>query len=113
MRSVARRCHALLLTLIFLGGGTSLPSLDVLFFHLHGEASRSSVHIEPANGCSSHVGHCSIGCPATASGALAAVTFTPQFGDGGPFRAPVPPVPAPTPAPLCVGFQSRAPPSLG
>lgn len=113
MKSLSRRLQALILTLIFLGGGTSLPSLDVLLFHLHGEASRSQIHIEPANGCASHAGHCGISCPATATGALGATAFAPRFDATTPSCTTRPIVQAPMLSSHSIGFQSRAPPIAG
>jgi hypothetical protein len=111
MKSVARRVQALVLTLIFLGGGMSLPSLDVLLFHLHGETSRPRIHIEAADGCASHVGHCAIGCAAAATGALGAAAFAPRFDAIIPSCTTRSIVQVPTLTSYGVGFQSRAPPA--
>src|SRR5690349_11376609 len=111
MRLLSRRLQALVLTLIFLGGGTSLPSVDVLLFHLHGEPSRPLVHIEATDGCASHVGHCAIGCPAAATGALGAARFVPRFEAFTPSCPPISVVEVPTLSSHGVGFQSRAPPA--
>ena len=109
MRPLARRLQAVALALMFLGGGTGVPGLDVLLFHLHGEESRATAHVEPADGCSSHAGHCPLGYPAGAASALGT-----QIGR--PLLAPATShiVPSltwlPVPRARGVGFQSRAPP---
>jgi len=110
MTTLAGRLRALFLALVFLGGGTSLPSFDVLLYHLHGEPSRSTAHVEPAGGCTAHEGHCGIGCPASAAGALAAQASTPLVLASEPtslFRSPQS---APAPHIWRLGFDSRAPP---
>ena len=64
------QAKALLLLLVFLAAGTSLPSLDVLTHHANGaEETRSQSHIEPAGGCASHSGHCALGRSAPGSNA--------------------------------------------
>ncbi len=58
----ASRSVALLLLAVFLGAGSSLPSLDALLFHWHaGAQTVERPHIEPAGGCSSHAEHCTLG----------------------------------------------------
>ncbi len=67
------QAKALLLLLLFLGAGTSLPSLDALAYHGSDAGSeRSRTHIEPAGGCLSHSDGCSLGRTASGSGAVAA-----------------------------------------
>ncbi len=67
------QAKALLLLLVFLAAGTSLPSLDALAFHGNAAGSeRSRTHIEPAGGCLSHTDGCSLGRTASGSGAVAA-----------------------------------------
>ena len=109
MKPLARRLQALVLTLVFLGGGTSLPGLDVLLFHLHGEQSRVTAHIEPASGCGSHDGHCTLGQPTGAASALGVpigwVRLVPATTQTVLFRTWLPVVQT-----WGVGFQSRAPP---
>src|SRR5260221_14657649 len=97
MRFLTRRLQAVFLALVFLGGGTSLPSLDVLLFHLHGEQSRATAHVEPAGGCTSHDGHCGVGCPAAAAGGLGAAVDTPIRDATTPTVAPrsLPQIPMP------------------
>ena len=64
------QAKALLLLLVFLAAGTSLPSLDALTHHGSAtEETRSQSHIEPAGGCASHSGHCALGRSAPGSGA--------------------------------------------
>ena len=71
-----RQVKAFLLLAVFLSAGTSLPSLDALWYHHGSEFDRSQSHIEPAGGCLEHSGHCVLGRTATGSGA--AVTPTPE-----------------------------------
>jgi hypothetical protein len=109
MTSLARRIRALLLTLAFLAGGTSLPGLDVLLFHLHGQESRAVAHVEPADECTSHVGHCALGAVAAASGALC------PAGEPSSLsiiisKAPAAPAGLAAASSLILGFHSRAPP---
>ena len=107
------RVRSLLLLLVFLAAGTSLPSLDSLLFH--GEAAewqRSRIHVEPAGGCLDHAEHCVLG--RTAAGANAVATplneVTAEPGNGSDLQL--------LPTSLCRSFtrgvihQPRAPPSL-
>ena len=112
MTTLPHRFRALILLLLFVGGGTSLPALDVLLFHLHGERSRTTAHVEPAGGCTSHDGHCGVGCPATASGALGAVATASLVDETTPPVAPRSPAQFPKPHAHGFGFHSRAPPIL-
>ena len=67
------QAKALLLLLVFLAAGTSLPSLDALAHHGDAAGSeRSRTHVEPAGGCLSHADGCSLGRTASGSGAVAA-----------------------------------------
>jgi hypothetical protein len=67
------QAKALLLLLVFLAAGTSLPSLDALAYHGNAAGSeRSRTHIEPAGGCLSHADACTLGRTASGSGAVAA-----------------------------------------
>jgi hypothetical protein len=73
MRVRPIQAKALLLLLVFLTAGTSLPSLDALAYHGTAAGSeRSRTHIEPAGGCLSHADQCSLGRTASGSGAVAA-----------------------------------------
>lgn len=64
------QAKALVLLLVFLTAGTSLPSLDALTHHANAaEETRSQSHIEPAGGCTSHSGHCALGRSAPGSSA--------------------------------------------
>jgi hypothetical protein len=63
-----RRLISLLLLTVFLGAGTTLPGPDVLVHHW-GVGQNQRAHIEPAGGCSSHAGHCTLGRTATGAGA--------------------------------------------
>lgn len=107
-----RRLQALILTLIFLGGGTSLPSADVLLYHLHGEMSQAKVHVETTNGCGSHAGHCGISCPASAAGALGTRVVATPLESTLAVIAPRPFGDIPAPSIHACGFYSRAPPTF-
>lgn len=107
-----RRPKALLLLAVFLSAGTSLPSLDALWYHHGGaEVARSQSHVEVAGGCLDHSGHCVLGRTATGSGG----DTTPSTEvKAEPPSQPVPPITAqslfsadPTGNP-----NSRAPPVL-
>jgi len=113
MTPIPRRLRALFLTILFLGGGTSLPGLDLFLFHLRGESKRVSTHIESTSGCASHDGHCGIGCPASASGALGARSFALLLHNTIPPLVSLPATPTALPGARAMGFQSRAPPRLG
>jgi hypothetical protein len=64
---------AFLLLAVFLAAGTSLPSVDAVFYHIHSaETVRSQAHVEPAGGCLDHSGHCELARTASGSGAIAA-----------------------------------------
>src|SRR5215210_494186 len=73
MRIRAVQAKALLLLLVFLAAGTSLPSLDALAYHGgHASSERPRTHIEPAGGCLSHADECTLGRTASGSGAITA-----------------------------------------
>jgi hypothetical protein len=109
MKPITRRLQALVLSLVFLGGGTSLPGLDVLLFHLHGERSRTTEHVEPAGGCTSHDGHCALAQSTGITGALDGYTADARL-------TPILVQTVPSHSWFLViqtwslGFQSRAPP---
>lgn len=113
MTTLSHRLRALFLILLFLGGGTSLPSLDVLLFHSHGETSQAVAHIETSNGCTSHVGHCGVGCPASATEALGAPVVTLSLDPAAQPIALRSFNDIPTPYSCRIGFHSRAPPFVG
>ena len=107
------RVKALLLLLVFLAAGTSLPSLDSLLFHANaGESQRGRIHVEPAGGCLDHAEHCVLGRTATGAGAIATpiVEVTVEPGDGSALQL--------LPTSLCRSYargiihQPRAPPAL-
>jgi hypothetical protein len=106
------QAKAVVLLLVFLAAGTSLPSLDALAFHHDGSGERSRTHVEPAGGCLSHADQCTLGRTASGSGAVGAPeTETRLVADSRPD--------SPRSArlqPICAdpGAQhhSRAPPSL-
>ena len=71
---------ALLLLLVFLSAGTSLPSLDALAYHgIDNSSERSRPHVEPAGGCASHTDHCTLGRTASGSGGVAAVGVVTRY----------------------------------
>jgi len=107
-----RRLQALILTLIFLGGGTSLPSVDVLLYHLHGEMSQATAHVETTNGCASHAGHCGVSCPASAASALGARVVATPLEITLAAIAPQPFGDIPLPNARACGLYSRAPPTF-
>ena len=56
------RLRALLLLALFLGAGSSLPSLDAVLYHMHGtERFAGDTHLDPAGGCGGHADHCTLG----------------------------------------------------
>jgi hypothetical protein len=62
LRGLLLRARSFLLLAVFLSAGTSLPSLDALTHHQEsGAPEKSRPHVEPAGGCLSHAGHCSLG----------------------------------------------------
>jgi hypothetical protein len=90
----ARR-RAWLLLALFLSAGTSLPSLDALFFHLHPDPAAGRVHVEPAGGCTAHAEHCTLGRAPAGSRALASFAVVTRFAPRlSPSARPTPPAPA-------------------
>jgi hypothetical protein len=55
------RLRAVLLLALFLGAGTSVPSLDALLYHRHAERFAGDAHFDPAGGCGGHADHCTLG----------------------------------------------------
>ncbi|HEX7336135.1 MAG TPA: hypothetical protein VF252_02910 [Gemmatimonadales bacterium] len=107
------RVKSLLLLLVFLAAGTSLPSLDSLLFHGEAGASqRGRIHLEPAGGCLDHAEHCVLGRTATGAGAIATpiIEVTVEPGDGSAHQL--------RPTSRCRSYprggipQPRAPPAL-
>ena len=105
------RLRALLLLGVFLGAGTTLPSLDALMHHWGRSAPRAERHLEPAGGCVGHAEHCNLGRTAPGTGAVqtmaAAVRIEPSAR---PQRFPTPAIP------LIAAYRgattlSRAPPA--
>jgi hypothetical protein len=107
------QAKALLLLLVFLAAGTSLPSLDALVHHgKASEETRSQSHIEPAGGCASHSGHCALGRGAPGSGAGAGDSRESRFSTAAGSLSHLPQSQAPLSS-THVGIpQSRAPPVL-
>jgi hypothetical protein len=107
------QAKALLLLLLFLAAGTSLPGLDALVYHGNDAGSeRWRTHVEPAGGCLSHADGCSLGRTASGSGAVAAVEpesrLVPSSNPAAHHSAPFQPVCA-DPGALP---HSRAPPTV-
>jgi len=70
-RTGLAQLKAVLLLVVFLAAGTSLPSLDALAYHQDSaEPRRSQPHVEPAGGCLNHSDHCGLsrGAPGSGSG---------------------------------------------
>ncbi len=56
------RLRALLLLALFLGAGTSLPSLDAALYHTRGsQRFAGNTHFDPPGGCGGHADHCTLG----------------------------------------------------
>jgi hypothetical protein len=106
------RLSAILLLVVFLGAGSSLPSLDALLYHEHGPDRMAGLaHVEPAGGCTSHAEHCTLGLTAPGSSAWRA-PFLPA-----PIRTAERAEPTPTSERLSAHRtaprpSSRAPPAL-
>ena len=106
------RVQSLLLLLVFLAAGTSLPSLDGLLFHGAGHPERSQTHLEPAGGCLDHAEHCVLGRTATGAGAIGTPSSEVMVGPGSGSALQL------LPTSLCRSYhrgvipQPRAPPAL-
>ena len=110
-RSHVLRAKAFLLLAVFLSAGTSLPSLDALVYHHSAtELDRSQSHVEPAGGCLSHSGHCSLGRSASGSGAVATVSSVTRLEPESSPPHPCAPRVQPTCADRSAIPQPRAPP---
>ena len=105
------RVKALLLLLVFLAAGTSLPSLDSLLFHGDAGKSQGRIHLEPAGGCLDHGGHCVLGRTATGAGAVASPSSEIRIHSGGDHAGSRTPDSLLSAEPLG-GPHSRAPPVL-
>ena len=107
------QAKALVLLLVFLSAGTSLPSLDAMAYHGNDAGSeRSRTHIEPAGGCLAHADGCSLGRTASGSGAVAAAEAESRLvAAGSPVTQHSPHI-----QPVCADPgalpHSRAPPTL-
>jgi hypothetical protein len=107
------QAKALLLLVVFLAAGTSLPSLDAVVYHNQGaDAQRWQTHVEPAGGCLDHAEHCVLGRTAPGSGA---VVGQPSKVKVEPFRRSAPQLASSQPqvdlSPLLTS-KPRAPPAL-
>jgi hypothetical protein len=106
------RVRAWLLLALFLGAGTSLPSLDALLYHQHPDPMAGRVHVEPAGGCTAHSDHCSLGRTPPGSRVVMPLVVVARLATDlrvGPDLFPPAPVLAPRTASLP---HSRAPPVL-
>jgi hypothetical protein len=107
---VRARLRALLLLALFLSAGTSLPSLDALFFHLHPDPAAGRIHIEPAGGCTAHAEHCTLGRAPAGSRAVTPLVIVIRFtADVRPALGPASADRAPAAGPLLLPLP-RAPP---
>ena len=109
--TVAVRLRAWLLLALFLSAGTSLPSPDALFFHLHPDPAAGRVHVEPAGGCTAHADHCTLGRTPPGSRALAPAAFVVRLGWSDRPRAARIPAAPPLDARTFLLPPSRAPPA--
>lgn len=112
MISWTRRLRALFLSLLFLSGGTSLPGLDVLLFHSTSQPRENTPHFESDAGCTTHAGHCSVGVPTSATGALGSRTILPILSVDIATARLVVTIFQPVLHARGIGFLSRAPPTL-
>jgi hypothetical protein len=109
---VTSRVRAWLLLALFLGAGTTLPSVDALLHHLHPDRFAGRVHVELPGGCGAHSDHCTLGRTPPGSRALASLAIVAKLTRGG--GSDVTPLPS-TPAPRARAAllpPSRAPPAL-
>ena len=106
---MTRRGRAWLLLVLFLGAGTSLPSVDALLNHRYTELFR--VHFDPAGGCASHADHCTLGRTPPGTGAATPLTFAarPAFDHG--IRRTTVPAARPVDRRASLLPPSRAPPA--
>ncbi len=74
------RARSVLLLVVFLASGTSLPSLDALIYHGRGSDLQGGlVHLEPTGPCPSHAAHCTLGRTAPGSGAVGTCVAAARF----------------------------------
>jgi hypothetical protein len=97
---VTQRARAWLLLFLFLGAGTSLPSIDALLFHWRADPLAGRLHVEPAGGCTSHAERCTLRRTPPSSRSLAALAT--------PARTALPLEPSRRPAPATPALDSRA-----
>jgi hypothetical protein len=101
-----------LLLAAFLAAGPGVPALDVLLFHLHASSGEvGQAHVEPAGGCASHAGHCSLARIASGSAPTAVEGGTPSAEPAGRGLTPTPPPLAPPTLALLAAARPRAPPA--
>ena len=106
------RIRAFLLLALFLGAGTSLPSLDAMLYHRHGaERHAGDTHLDPPGGCGGHADHCTLGRTPPGSRSVQPWTVEVRITPG---RA-VPAFPAPVSHIIVLSLrvfpQPRAPPA--
>ena len=108
---MAARVRACLLLALFLGAGTSLPSLDALLFHMRPDPLAGRVHVEPAVGCTAHTERCTLGRTPPGSRAVAPLVLVVRLlPDFRPARCLAPAAPA-LEARSASLPRSRAPPA--
>ncbi|HKT59601.1 MAG TPA: hypothetical protein VJQ46_06095 [Gemmatimonadales bacterium] len=108
---VARRVHALLLALVFVGGSLGLPALDALLFH-GASAPTPAPHYDSAGGCGDHAERCTL-ATAFAATQLPSLRATPSCVSEAPVLRCLTPGPdRPSPARTERLPLSRAPPLL-
>ncbi len=106
------RLRALLLLALFLGAGSSLPSLDAVLYHMHGtERFAGDTHLDPAGGCGGHADHCTLGRTSPGSRSVQPWTVVVRLA---PLRAQAPtrsPCPRAIVSPRGTLPRTRAPPA--
>ncbi len=104
---LSRRCHALLLTVLFLAGESGFSDSDALLFHRHVSA-RPAAHVESQH-ASCHEDHCLAGITPTTVHVPAAVWPLSVTAAPSARRQPTPPSTAERPI-AGTHYFSRAPP---
>ncbi|MBA3498232.1 MAG: hypothetical protein H0T86_14110 [Gemmatimonadales bacterium] len=106
-----QRLSAALLLILFLGAGTSLPSLDALLYHARDGGQTARTHVEPAGPCASHAQHCTLGQTAPGSGAALVAAAALRLESAPPLPAPLAPVVPAAAAEISREARPRAPPA--
>lgn len=105
-----RRLHAILLAVVFIGGGFGVPNADALLYHGGGPVDAAASHVERPGGCGAHAEHCVLALAASLRQLAGGIGAVPE-----PSHAPVRVSPiAPAAAPRAVDRvnlqPTRAPP---